>query len=86
MIQAMQAASYRIVVEGVIDPSWRECFDGLAVVEQRRPGGRVVTQLEGNLEDQSALQGVIATLFMLRMNLLFIVRLPEEEIAGSALA
>lgn len=79
-MQTSQTASYRIVVEGVVDPVWLECLGGLEVTEQRQPGQPVVTQLEGRLVDQSALQGVIDTLFMLGLRLVFVERLPAETI------
>jgi hypothetical protein len=75
MNQASQAADYRIVVEGVLEPAWFDCLGGLAIAEQRQPGQPVVTQLEGRLEDQSALQGVLDTLFMLNMRLMIVERL-----------
>lgn len=76
MIQASQAADYRIVVEGVLDPMWFECLGGLEITEQRRPGQPVVSRLEGRLADQSALQGMLDTLFMLGLRLVLVERLP----------
>jgi len=76
MSQETQTADYRIVVEGVLDPVWFECLGGLEIIEQRRPGQSVVTRLEGRLVDQSALQGVLDTLFMLGLRLVFVERLP----------
>jgi hypothetical protein len=76
MIQTTQAADYRIVVDGALDPSWRECLGSLEITEQRQPGQPVVTRLEGRLVDQSALQGVLDTLFMLGMRLITVERLP----------
>ena len=75
-MQASRAANYRIVVEGVLDPMWLECLGGLEMIEQRQPGQPVVTQLEGCLADQSALQGVIDTLFMMGLRLITVERLP----------
>jgi hypothetical protein len=77
MMPASQMANYRIVVEGVLDPMWLECLGGLELTEQRQPEQPVVTQLEGRLADQSALQGVIDTLIMLGLQLLFVERLPS---------
>ena len=74
---ASQMANYRIVVEGVLDPMWLECLGGLELTEERQPGQPVVTRLEGRLADQSALQGVIDTLIMLGLRLLFVERLPS---------
>ena len=85
MMQAAQAVRYRIVVEGVIDPVWHESLGGLAIAEQRQPGRPVVTQLEGRLVDQSAFQGVIATLFMLGLPLLFVERLPTNTTPTSTI-
>jgi hypothetical protein len=77
MIPASQTANYRIVVEGVLDPMWLECLGGLELTEERQPGQAVVTRLEGRLVDQSALQGVIDTLIMLGLRLMFVERLPS---------
>ncbi len=77
MIHASQAARYRIVVDGALDPVWFESLGGLRITEQRPPGQPVVTQLEGRLMDQSALQGVIDTLIMLGLRLTLVERLPS---------
>jgi hypothetical protein len=77
MMSASPSAKYRIVVEGVLDPMWRECLGGLELTEKRQPGQPVVTQLEGRLADQSALQGVIDTLIMLGLRLIAVERLPS---------
>ena len=74
-MQVSRAANYRIVVEGVLDPMWLECLGGLEITEQRQPGQPVVTRLEGRLVDQSALQGVLDTLFMLGLRLIAAERL-----------
>ena len=79
MIHIAQAATYRILVEETIDPVWLESLGGLEITEQRQPDGPVVTQLEGRLVDQSALQGVIDTLFMLGMRLILVERLPSTQ-------
>jgi hypothetical protein len=70
MSQESQTADYRIVVEGVLDPVWFDCLGGLEITEQQEPGQPVVTRLEGRLVDQSALRGVLDTLFMLGLRLI----------------
>jgi hypothetical protein len=77
MKQALQTADYRIAVEGVLDPVWFACLGGLEITEQRQPGEPVVTRLEGRLVDQSALQGVLDTLFMLGLRLISVECLPS---------
>ncbi len=78
-MQASRAATYRILVEGVLDPAWLECLGGLEIAEERQPGQPVVTKLTGRLVDESALQGVLDTLFMLGMRLILVQRLSEED-------
>jgi hypothetical protein len=76
MNQVSQTADYRIVVEGALDPVWFDRLGGLEVTEQRQPGQPVITQLKGRLVDQSALQGVLDTLFMLGLRVLTVECLP----------
>jgi hypothetical protein len=76
MSQESQAARYRIVVEGVLDPMWFDSLGNLEITEQREQGQSVLTHLEGQLVDPSALQGVLDTLFMLRLRLIVVERLP----------
>lgn len=75
MMQASQAANYRIVVEGVLDPMWLQCLGGFEAAEQRQSGQPVVTRLEGRPVDQAALQGVLDTLFMLGKRLILVERI-----------
>jgi hypothetical protein len=79
MMQASQADNYRILVDGTLDPMWLGCLGGLQIVEQQQPGQPVFTRLEGRVADQSALQGVLDTLFMLGMRLIRVERLPPGQ-------
>ena len=74
-MQASHPPDYRITVEGVLDPMWLQCLGGFEATEQRAPGQPVVTRLEGRPIDDSALQGVLDTLFMLGMRLIRVERL-----------
>jgi hypothetical protein len=80
IMQSPQAIGYRIVVEGIIDPAWFASLGGLQITEQRRPGRPAFTQLKGMLADQSALHGVLDTLFMLGLHLVFMERLPANTL------
>jgi len=60
----------------MLDPTWLDCLASLEITEQQQPVQTVVTRLEGWLEDQSALQGVLDTLFMLGLRLILVERLP----------
>jgi hypothetical protein len=79
MTRATDMPCYQIHVEGVLDPQWSECLAGLTISVREQPPHPAVTELTGPLEDQAALQGVLDTLFMLKMPLLMIKRcLPER--------
>lgn len=74
-MSGMDVAKYQIEVEGMLDPGWHECLAGLNIAVCERPQAPSVTVLSGPLVDQAALQGVLATLFMLQMPLLRVERL-----------
>lgn len=76
MKKALQAAEYRILVEGELDPLWFDWLGKLEMTVQRQPGQPVLTRLEGRLKDQSTLQGVLDTLCMLGVCLIRVERLP----------
>ena len=78
-MQASQTEQFRLIVEGTVDPMWLDCLGGLAITEQRQSGQPVITQLDGRLADQSALQGVIDTLFMLGLRLMLVERQATQE-------
>jgi hypothetical protein len=74
MNRASGLSYYRILVEGSIDPNWSDCLGGLAISVDKGSSQRLVTELCGPLKDQSALQGVLDTLFMLNMRILLVER------------
>jgi hypothetical protein len=74
LTRSTELPNYRILVEGSIDPNWSDCLGGLAISVDKGPSQRLVTELCGPLKDQSALQGVLDTLFMLNMRILLVER------------
>jgi hypothetical protein len=74
MTRSTELPSYRILVEGLIDPNWSDCLSGLAIKAHERSSQPPVTELRGPLKDQAALQGVLDTLFMLNMPVLLVER------------
>ena len=61
---------YRIRVEGFIDESWSERFGGMRITTSSEEDQKTVTTLEGRIVDQSALAGVLNTLYELHLSLL----------------
>jgi hypothetical protein len=74
MTQTTRLSCYQIHVEGVLDPNWSDCLAGLAISVREQPSQPTITVLTGPLADQAALQGVLDTLFMLKMPLLMVER------------
>ena len=65
-----QPATYRIRVQGRLDPQWSDWFDGFAI--EAEPGDR--TLLTGRVADQPALHGILAKISNLALPLLLVER------------
>jgi len=63
-------ASYRIRVQGQLDPSWSDRLEGLHICPAEPESLPPVMILEGELPDQAALIGVLNTLYDLHLTLL----------------
>jgi hypothetical protein len=72
-----EPASYRICVQGVLDPSWSDTFAGLAITCAPVTGQGPVTILTGQLIDQAMLLGVLNGLYGLGLPLLSVEWLVE---------
>lgn len=64
---------YRIVVQGHLDPSWAEWFDGLTLTQE--PTG--CTVLIGYVADQAALYRLLIKLRDMGLPLLSVNQIPE---------
>ena len=63
-------ANYKIRVLGRLGASWAARMGGMRVSEWRQPEGETETVLEGWLEDQAALAGVLNALYELHLPVL----------------
>ena len=61
------AATYQIIVQGAIDPSWTSRLAGMNISERRSDDGDINTILVGRLADQAALSSVLNTLYELHL-------------------
>jgi hypothetical protein len=73
-------AVYRIKVRGVVPESWIDRLGGMGMVSVTS----AATTLEGRLPDQAALNGVLDTLYQLRLPLQEVICLPPGRPAASA--
>lgn len=69
-----QPTYYEICVEGQLDSSWTEWFDGLQVVPQENGETLIV----GPVSDQALLQGILIKVFNLRLPLVSLKRVQPE--------
>src|SRR5947209_1374602 len=69
---------YQIRIQGHLDSTWSEWFDGLAIVNLADG----VTMLEGDLVDQPALHGVLQKIRDLGLPLLAVVKVKEGRADG----
>jgi hypothetical protein len=66
---------YQITVQGFLDKSRADWFDGMAIEPQVDADGRSVTKLTGTVVDQAALHGLLRKLYDLGLSLLSIKRI-----------
>jgi hypothetical protein len=70
-------ANYRIIVQGRLDADWAERVGGMAIASTEANGEVGATTLEGRIEDQAALAGLLMALYELHLPLLRVECLDE---------
>lgn len=68
-------ATYRIVVEGNLEPSYSDRVAGMAISSETRDGRKPITALIGKVRDQAELSGVLETLYSLHLPILSVERI-----------
>jgi hypothetical protein len=71
-------ATYQIVIQGVLAPSWSERLEGMAITPISTGDSVVLTSLVGELADQNALAGVLNTLVDSHLTLVSLNRLSDD--------
>ena len=74
------AAVYRIGVQGFLDESWSDRMNGVDIRVQNLPDEAPVTLLIGRFIDQTALAGVLNTLYDLGYPLLAVELLEAQPL------
>ena len=70
-------ATYQITLQGRIDPGWSDRLEGMTICQTMEEAALPVTTLEGELNDQAALAGVLNTLYELHLTVLSVKRLND---------
>jgi hypothetical protein len=66
---------YQIKVQGQIDPSWSEWFNGMEVSSETICN---ITTITGYVTDQSALRGILNHLWDLNLTILSVIQLEPK--------
>ena len=77
-------ANYQIVVQGTLSEEWSNRLGGLAITTSSQENGDPQTILQGTLLDQSALRGLLETLYALHLPILEVRKIgdpPGKEAA-----
>ena len=72
-------ASYRITVQGRLDAEWAKNMVGMAIVSTDATGEVEATTMEGRVQDQAALAGLLVALYELHLPLLRVEYLNEAS-------
>ena len=69
---------YQIKVQGNVDPSWSDWFNGMEVSAETGPKAGSVTIFIGPVEDQAALRGILNHLWDLNLTILSVIQLEPQ--------
>jgi hypothetical protein len=72
---------YQITVEGKIDPSWSDWFNGMILVSRMEAEDMYITTLTGTVIDQVALRGLLNRLWDLNLVLCSIQQIDPDNLS-----
>jgi hypothetical protein len=84
-ISIAQPASYKIEVQGALDPSWGDMVGKLRFEHRCNQDGVTITTLTGRVPDQAALAGVLSLAYMLGMPLLSVLLLDNSAVPDTGM-
>ena len=68
------SATYQIIVQGRIDPTWSDRLEGMTICQDIAEISSPITTLEGELIDQAALAGVLNMIYELHLPVISVIR------------
>ena len=74
----LSPAVYKIKINGAINESWSERLGGMQINVERSKGSEPVTVLIGQINDQTALSGVLNTLYENHLSIISVNMLDEK--------
>ena len=70
---------YRIEVQGHLGPEWSRRLGAMKICARESGGEGELTILEGTVDDQAALAGILNSLYELHLPLISVVRQPDAD-------
>ena len=70
---------YQIKVQGHLDPSWEDWFNGMTVASEDESNDTPSCTLTGPIADQSALRGMLSKIWDLNMTLISVIRIRDDN-------
>ena len=77
-LKVFMQGRYRIRVEGTPGPEWSEYYGDMQISTEAEPGEHPTALLTGQVQDQSALLGVLNRLVDMGCPLLLVEYIPEK--------
>jgi hypothetical protein len=74
----MDRMTYQIKIQGCVDPSWSDWFNGMEMSVDTGGETNCVTTFTGQVGDQATLRGVLNRLWDLNLTILSVIRVEPE--------
>jgi len=78
-INFKKEAIYKIVVDGILSEDYSNSFTGMQINVIRKEAQRPISTLIGEIKDQSALSGVLNSLYDMQFTVISVNMLSEME-------
>jgi hypothetical protein len=66
---------YRITVQGMVDQSWSDWFEGMTIASEHVSDDATITTLTGAVPDQAALRGILLKIWDLNLSIVSLARI-----------
>jgi len=84
--QSEKASVYRIRVQGMVDQSWSDWFENMAIAPERESDDASITTLTGAVADQAALRGILLKIWDLNLTVISVARVETDAEHGGGKA
>jgi len=68
---------YQITVQGCVEPSWSDWFDGMEITNETTQDAQSITTFTSNVDDQATLRGILNRIWDLNLIVLSVIRIEQ---------